>query len=91
MRDFDPDIYRSKIAELEWTQAQENEMLAILWSLMKSFVELGWGVDSIQISSRGLTQNASKNEPDGVESVRHRTIENESAAAQLLPPELGDS
>lgn len=91
MRDFDPDSYRSEMADLGLTRAQENELLTILWSILTGFLELGWDVDSIQISSRGLTQNASENEKNSVRFSRHRTIENESAVAQLLPPELGDS
>jgi hypothetical protein len=91
MKDFDPDIYRSETAELGLSETQQNELLGILWSIMKGFVELGWGVDSIQISSRGLMQNASENEPNDVEFARHRTIEKEKAVALIEPPELGDS
>ena len=46
---FDPDKYRDGIAELGLTTEQENDMLEALWHIMKTFVEMGWGVDTVQL------------------------------------------
>ena len=45
---FDPDEYREYVEELDLTEEQENELLGIIWSIMAAFVDLGFGVDSIQ-------------------------------------------
>ncbi len=42
---FDLAKYRSDIAALELTEDQERELLETIWSIMYSFVELGFRVD----------------------------------------------
>lgn len=44
---LNPDDYRSDIASLNLTHEQENELLKSLWEIMRMFVELGYGVNSI--------------------------------------------
>ncbi|MBL27118.1 MAG: hypothetical protein CMM50_06150 [Rhodospirillaceae bacterium] len=44
---FDADEYRPYLAGLDLTDEQANELLATLWDIMKAFVELGFGLDSI--------------------------------------------
>lgn len=43
--ELDTAKYRAELAPLEMTDAQANELLAILWSIMRSFVELGFEGD----------------------------------------------
>lgn len=43
--DFDPERYRADLAELSLTPEQETELLGCLWSIMRSFVELGFSVE----------------------------------------------
>uniref|UniRef100_UPI003BA9BFE8 hypothetical protein n=1 Tax=Stappia sp. TaxID=1870903 RepID=UPI003BA9BFE8 len=38
---MDADRYRKEMAELDLTDDQVNELLAILWDIMRRFVELG--------------------------------------------------
>jgi len=44
---FDPDDYRAELAAFDLTEEQANALLGTLWEIMKAFVELGFGVDSI--------------------------------------------
>lgn len=45
-----PDIekYLPFVEEFDVTDAQKIEFLQTLWSIMSAFVDLGWGVDSVQ-------------------------------------------
>jgi hypothetical protein len=43
----EPDIYREDIASLNLTREQEDELLQTLWEMMRTMVEIGWGVDTI--------------------------------------------
>lgn len=45
---LDESEYHADLAEFNLTPQQESELLQALWNIMRSFVELGWGVDSIQ-------------------------------------------
>ena len=43
----EPDIYREEIACLNLSREQEDELLQTLWEMMRTMVEIGWGVDNI--------------------------------------------
>ena len=42
---FDPSKYRAEVDQFDITEAQKQELLITLWSIMRSFVELGFNVD----------------------------------------------
>lgn len=42
---FDAEEYRADLADLQLTEAQETEILEILWSIMGHFARLGYSVD----------------------------------------------
>ena len=44
---FDISEYREELQALDVPDDQAAEMLSILWDIMRSFVELGFGVDSV--------------------------------------------
>lgn len=44
---FDIEKYRNDITEFDLTDEQADELLKTLWTMMTTFVELGFGVDSI--------------------------------------------
>lgn len=44
---FDAEEYLPYVAEFDLTEEQASELLATLWEIMKAFVDLGFGVDSI--------------------------------------------
>lgn len=45
---FDPEELRAHIADLELTEEQATELLATIWSIMVSFVDLGFGIHPVQ-------------------------------------------
>ena len=51
---FDPAKYRAEVDAFDITEEQKQELLLILWSIMRSFVELGFNVD---VCSALLTDN----------------------------------
>ena len=68
---LDPEDYREELAEFGLTDQQEIELLEVLWSIMSSFVAIGYGLDSVQLFSteekKGLFEIAgpdSGNMPD---------------------------
>ncbi|GAB5471294.1 MAG: hypothetical protein Kilf2KO_43240 [Rhodospirillales bacterium] len=45
---FDPQRYRQELEGCaDLTETQAEELLLAVWEIMKAFVHLGWGVDSI--------------------------------------------
>lgn len=46
---LDHEAFREDIAELELTDEQERELLQTLWNIMCVFVDIGWGVDTVQL------------------------------------------
>lgn len=47
--EFEPDNYRHHLDEFDLTQEQQNELLSSLWTIMSTLVDIGWGVDTVQI------------------------------------------
>lgn len=41
--------YKDELAELEISGEQAQELLQALWNIMSAFVDLGWGVDGVQL------------------------------------------
>ncbi|PTN12485.1 hypothetical protein [Nitrosomonas aestuarii] len=46
---LEPDAYRHHLDEFDLTQDQQNELLSSLWAIMSTMVDIGWGVDTVQI------------------------------------------
>ena len=46
---FNPEDYRSDIKDLDLTTEQADELLATLWHIMSTMVNIGWGVDTVQL------------------------------------------
>ena len=46
---FEPDDYRHHVDEFDLTEEQQNELLTSLWTIMSTLVDIGWGVDTVQI------------------------------------------
>ncbi len=44
---FDPKRYADEIADMDLTDEQAAEYLGTIWEIMKAFVDLGFGVDSV--------------------------------------------
>lgn len=48
---FDPARYRAEVDGFDITDEQKDELLTTLWSIMRSFVELGFTVDLCTVLS----------------------------------------
>ena len=48
---LNPDEYREDLDEFDLTREQQDELLGILWNIMRTFVEIGFGLDSVQMFS----------------------------------------
>lgn len=62
-----PDDYRGDIASLNLTREQEDELLLTLWEIMRMFVEMGYGVHSINKVFPSIFEKADQAESDLVE------------------------
>lgn len=72
---LDPDDYRQDLAVLNMTEQQENELLEVLWNIMKTLVEIGWGVNSVQYLLPDIFEAAT------ADSVKSNVIENQDGSA----------
>ena len=65
---LDPARYRAEIDLFDITEEQKRELLATLWSIMRSFVELGFTVDVCAALVDGLAP--APDEGDGETAIR---------------------
>ena len=46
---LDPDEYREHLEEFDLSREQEDELLEALWNILRTFVDIGFGLDSVQL------------------------------------------
>lgn len=61
----DPEKYREHVKDFDLTEEEQTELLKTLWSIMAAFVDMGFGVDSIQLLSYLDQQQESPQVQDG--------------------------
>jgi len=74
---FEEEKYLPELENADLTDEQKSELLQALWSIMKTFVDLGFGVNSIHRFLPELAAESSESEADRVES------ENQTCRAQF--------
>lgn len=89
--DLDLDVYKPYLGEWSVTDAEADEFLRTLWSIMCAFVDLGWGVDSIHFALPELAEISSPDSASELSSPDHHTIKQRAKAAFAKPSSLGDS
>lgn len=47
--EFKAEDYSHHLGELDLTEDQQKELLQTLWNIMSIFVDIGWGVDTVQM------------------------------------------
>jgi hypothetical protein len=69
--ELDAAKYRADVEEFEMTDAQKAELLETLWSIMRSFVELGFSVNICEqiLENAGAVSGGA---PNGVKSLNSR-------------------
>lgn len=45
----EPQDYMNELAEFEMSDEQKTELLQTLWNIMATMVDIGWGVDTVQL------------------------------------------
>lgn len=71
---FDANEYRDGLSEFNLTQEQETELLQTLWNIMSMMVDLGWGLDSVQLFAPSPTDKIDSDSTDPVKqknTVKH--------------------
>jgi hypothetical protein len=76
---LDCDAYRADLTEFELTTEQENELLAILWDIMRTMCDLNLDMDAVQMIMPTFLYAALNEEKD--ESAKAAQPFNESAGA----------
>lgn len=61
---FDAAKYRQHLEGLDLTEEQQAELLTILWRILATFVDLGFGVDSVQMLLPALADASAEDEAD---------------------------
>lgn len=64
---LDIEKYREHMDGLDLTEVEQEELLRTLWWIMATFVQLGFGVDSVQNVVSAFAQASSPDLPDEVE------------------------
>lgn len=69
--ELDPDEYREYLAAFDLTEAQQNELLQTLFNIMRTFVEIGFGLDPVQNIFSGIVEKALQEESGTLENKEH--------------------
>lgn len=64
---LDPSKYRQHLEDFDLTEEQQTELLTILWRILATFVDLGFGVDSVQTLLPALADAAVEDEAERVD------------------------
>ena len=64
---LDTSKYRGHLAALALSREQEDELLAIVWEMMRAFVDLGFGMDSVSPLGSVGAQNTSRQGPPSLQ------------------------
>ena len=67
---LDPDKYRDYLDDFDLDEAQQNELLEVIWNVMRSFVEMGFGLDSVQMLLPAIAEKAGMKTNDSVKQMK---------------------
>ena len=71
---LDEEKYRSKLAALDLTIEQENALLRTLWSMMTTFVDLGFGLDSVQNIIKSADESSLYEESSSIQQEQESEV-----------------
>ena len=55
---LDPGKYREHMEDFDLSDEQQHKLLETLWNIMRTFVEIGFGLDSVQMFSSPPNEKA---------------------------------
>lgn len=76
---FDAQKYRDELHDLDLTEDQATEFLRALDFILRSFIDLGWGVDSVQNFIPAMKEISSQFEADDLEQKENTNAFNSAA------------
>lgn len=76
---FNPDDYREHLGENDLSIEQQNAVLEALWQIMSTMVNIGWGVDTVQMFLPDLFENTGQDSGNLLKQNYPETF-NQSAA-----------
>lgn len=82
--DLDLGRYKPYLEDSDLSDAEKAEFLSALWSIMVGFVDLGFGVDSVQRLFPEIFENAPEAHEDTLES-RQNTLTNQFSRGNSAP------
>ncbi len=65
--EFNPDDYREELENIDVSEEQAQEFLATLWNIMAAMVDIGWGVNSVQILLPDIFEKAGQDSVNLIE------------------------
>lgn len=71
---LNPEEYRHALADLDISQAQQDALLYALWHIISTFVDMGWGVDTVRIVLPELFENAGSDSQKMLEQKHHENF-----------------
>ena len=66
---FNPERYRDYLDDCDLTEEQQNELLQALWNIMYTMVDIGFGLDSVQLF---FDKDEEKTGADSVNSIKKK-------------------
>lgn len=82
---LNPEKYQKLMDEMPLSEAEKLELLQTLWNIMTAFVDLGFGVDSVQQVLPALNEIASELDADELEKVIGNHDQRQEDRCHLLP------
>lgn len=81
--EFDGDEYRHYLNDVEISDEKAEELLRALWEIMRTFVDLGWGLESIQMFLPDFLETASPDSDNPLKPKHHlKLVHNRAASRQ---------
>lgn len=65
--DFNPEDYLQDLKEFDLSEDQKRELLQTLWTILCTFVDIGWGVETVQLFLPELFEKAGQDSENTVE------------------------
>lgn len=75
---FDPDHYRHHLDGMDISEEEAQQLMAALWHIMQTFVDIGWGVDAVQQIFPDLFEKTSTEHETTLQQTLHQTFDHAS-------------
>ncbi len=84
---LDPDKYRDHLEEFDLTPEQQNELLETLWHILRTIVDIGFGLDSVQLFSLESSEKTGKTSGRHIEQAERKIPFNQAVRVNDIEKE----